>query len=146
MKRFLCHIKHSAKLTTREHCAGKMLLLCTHVSAVRGRACKQTPVMIVPTIPQQSWYFRSPEAAAEPQCGSGSCLVPYSFSCGTFLIESYFLLLSCLSHTPKSSFSNWGSWFLSLRRSYLKETSVPGKLQLGQPRGFWKSSSLRHAS
>lgn len=33
-KGFLCYIKHSAKLTTREHCTVKMLLLCTHVSTV----------------------------------------------------------------------------------------------------------------
>lgn len=57
-----------------------------------GRASKYE-LWFAPMIPQQSWYFRSPEVALELQCRSGSC--------GTFLIKSYFLLLSCLSHTPK---------------------------------------------
>lgn len=70
-----------------------MLLLCTHVSTVWGRACKQIRVMIctydAPAVPilQESWG-----------CTGAAVWV---WSRGTLLIKSYFLLLSCLSHTPK---------------------------------------------
>lgn len=45
-KRFLFCMKCSAKLTSRESCARKMILYIFMLSTVQGRGCKQMPVMI----------------------------------------------------------------------------------------------------
>ena len=91
-KRFLCHIKHSAKLTTREHCAGKMLLLCAHVSAVRGRARKQTPVMICtydryPSSPDTSEVLKLQRSRS---VGLASVLFPIALAVEHFSLRATF--------------------------------------------------------
>ena len=91
-KRFLCHIKHSAKLTTREHCAGKMLLLCAHVSAVRGRARKQTPVMICtydryPSSPDTSEVLKLQRSRS---VGLASVLFPIALAVEHFSLRAIF--------------------------------------------------------
>lgn len=131
----------------RELC-WEMILWCIHVNVAQGRDLSKCQLRFVSMIFLGSSRCTGATVWAWLRVLPLHSLVPYSFRFGTFLLHNFFLLLSCpLTHTSKKYiFSNWNRWFLSLS-SYLKETSVQEKLQLGHPKGFWNNSfSLMHTS